>query len=1049
MINFSLNDLRLICESSTFSLAYDINEASLSEVKSVEMVSDEIMLINARTQGKKLYKQAINIYAQEEGLKIIGKCSCETGRNCKHVVAAALCYLDNEALEELNTASSPKAVKDEKQSWLKALEKSFEPLVEKEFLTSTIVLYELHLCKLAKEVELSIYTARELKSGGYGKVNRGRANSLFNSFKKPDYLRENDKEVIELFQVLSQGKKTTTTLRGKLGAMVLKGAIETGRCFWQKGHKNALCFAEDKNLELQWKEEGTKAFLDFGLDEKTYLIQSDPVYYVNSKDKTVGHLDTTLTHEQIALILKAPQVEHDEVESFALEMAKSLPQMLVKPPQSITLETKENAVIKPILHLSNQEGQNRVTLGFRYDDVYIKAIPAHSSFIDISRKLKLERNLELENFYGEKIAHFGFEKKNDALTTKEMHLWKAFLEAQDALEKEGFEIIKTPNFKLNFSNVTKVDVKVEQTSHWFDVGMHIMFENEKLPLLPILSQLLSKGIDLKKSEEVYFNLEDETYITLPSKLLEPILKTFYELLDKPNSEGFKLQRYEANVMENFKSDFFDVHDSSELKKIGQEIRKKEKIETHAKGLKAELRAYQKEGVAWMQFLRKYGFGGILADDMGLGKTVQTLAHLLIEKESGRLDRPTLIVAPTSLLGNWKSEIEKFTPSLSVALYYGPNRKDISIDINKYDLIITTYTLVNLDSEKLKKQKFYYLILDEAQKIKNARSESAKAIKELNAQYFLALSGTPMENHLGELHSIFDTVMPGFLGSLSSFKTLYQTPIEKNHCPQTQKRLNKRIKPFMLRRTKDLVAKELPPKTEMVRSVAFEGEQARLYETIRVSMEKSVRETIKTMGIGASHISILAALLKLRQVCCDPRLLKIEEAQKIVESAKLKMLMELVEELKEEGRKILIFSQFTSMLEIIESKMIETKTSYSLLTGSTLKRQEQIDTFNSGQSEVFLISLKAGGVGLNLTTADTVIHYDPWWNPAAQDQATDRAYRIGQDKPVFVYKLIVENSVEEKIVKMQEDKKALANAIYEGKEQGFSKMNEKDLLELFK
>ena len=1049
MINFSLNDLRLICEPSTFSLAYDINEASLSEVKSVEMVSDEIMLINARTQGKKLYKQAINIYAQEEGVKIIGKCSCEVGRNCKHVVSAALTYLDDEAFEEIQEEQSPVLSQNSKQTWLKALQKSFEPLAEKEFLTSTIILYELHLCKAGKDVELSIYTARQLKNGGYGKVNRGRVNSLFNSFKKPEYLRENDKEVVELFQVLCQGKKTTTSLRGKLGAMVLQGALETGRCFWQKGHKNALVFSNDKTLELQWKEDGTKAFLDLCLDEKTYLIASDPLLYVNTKEKTVGYLRSELTNEQVELILKAPKVQLDEVEHFALELAKTLPQLLVNPPKSIELNRLEYLEVKPVLHLSNHLGQNRVVLGFKYDDVYLNATPVHSSFVDMSKKLKLERDLEIENFYAEKLSTFGFEQKNEYLVTQEIHLWKAFLEGLAELEAEGFEIIKAPSFKLNFSNVNKVDVKVQQSSHWFDVGMHIMFENERLPLLPILSQLLSKGIDLKKSEEVYFNLEDETYITLPSKLLEPILKTFYELLDKPNSEGFKLQRYEANVIENFKSDFFDIEDSSELKRISQEIRKKEKINIDTKGLKADLRDYQKEGVSWMQFLRKYGFGGILADDMGLGKTVQTLANLLIEKESGRLDKASLIVAPTSLLGNWKSEIEKFTPALRVALYYGANRKEILNNINQYDLIITTYTLVNLDSEALKKQKFYYLVLDEAQKIKNARSESAKAIKELNAQYFLALSGTPMENHLGELHSIFDTVMPGFLGSISSFKTLYQTPIEKNHCLQTQKRLNKRIKPFMLRRTKDLVATELPPKTEMIRRIAFESEQARLYETIRVSMEKSVRETIKTMGIGASHISILAALLKLRQVCCDPRLLKIEEAQKIVESAKLQMLMELVAELKEEGRKILIFSQFTSMLEIIESKMLETKTSYSKLTGATRKRQEQIDTFNRGESDVFLISLKAGGVGLNLTTADTVIHYDPWWNPAAQDQATDRAYRIGQDKPVFVYKLIVENSVEEKIVKMQEDKKALANAIYEGKEQGFSKMNEKDLLELFK
>jgi len=412
-------------------------------------------------------------------------------------------------------------------------------------------------------------------------------------------------------------------------------------------------------------------------------------------------------------------------------------------------------------------------------------------------------------------------------------------------------------------------------------------------------------------------------------------------------------------------------------------------------------------------------------------------------------KPVLIIAPTSLLGNWKNEAHKFTPELKVSLYYGSGRKDILDNINNFDIIITTYTLLNLDIDTLKMLNFYYLILDEAQKIKNARSEVSKSAKMIQAQHFLALSGTPMENHLGELHSIFDTVMPGFLGTLKEFKTLYQNPIEKEHNLEVQQRLNTRLKPFMLRRTKDKVASELPLKTQMIRSVSLEKAQAGLYETIRTSMEKSVRESIKTMGLAKSHISILAALLKLRQVCCDPRLLKIEEAQRITQSAKLQMLLELVEELLDEGRRILIFSQFTSMLEIIEEQMIKAKVPYSKLTGATRKRQEQIDKFNANKTEVFLISLKAGGVGLNLTQADTVIHYDPWWNPAAEDQATDRAHRIGQDKPVFVYKLIVENSVEQKIVQMQEDKKALAQAIYDGKEQGFSKMDEKDLLDLFK
>lgn len=306
----------------------------------------------------------------------------------------------------------------------------------------------------------------------------------------------------------------------------------------------------------------------------------------------------------------------------------------------------------------------------------------------------------------------------------------------------------------------------------------------------------------------------------------------------------------------------------------------------------------------------------------------------------------------------------------------------------------------------------------------------------------------MENHLGELWAIFDVVMPNFLGDYKTFKTFYQTPIEQEHSQERQESLREKVAPFMLRRTKEKVATELPPKTIMTRSVTFEGDQAKLYEGIRISMEKKVREVIAEKGLGRSHITILDALLKLRQACCDPRLVPLAEAQKVKHSAKLEMLLELVEELLEEGRRILIFSQFTSMLSIIEEQLMQRDVPLTKLTGSTQNREKVIDKFTSGEAHVFLISLKAGGVGLNLTQADTVIHYDPWWNPAAEDQATDRAYRIGQDKPVFVYKLIIEDSVEEKILALQEQKKQLSNSLFNEKEEGVSVLDAESLLELF-
>ena len=327
---------------------------------------------------------------------------------------------------------------------------------------------------------------------------------------------------------------------------------------------------------------------------------------------------------------------------------------------------------------------------------------------------------------------------------------------------------------------------------------------------------------------------------------------------------------------------------------------------------------------------------------------------------------------------------------------------------------------------------------------------AIALKTFSSEYRLALSGTPIENHLGELWSIFSFLMPGFLDTLSFFKTFYQNPIEKEHSFERQNLLNKRVKPFMIRRTKEKVASELPAKSEIIKYTQFEAKQSKLYESIRVTMEKKVQEAVQAKGLGSSHITILDALLKLRQVCCDPSLLKIEEAQKVHESAKLELFLDLIDELMQEGRKVLVFSQFTSMLSIIEERIKIRKIKYTKLTGSTKKREEAIEQFTTGKADIFLISLKAGGVGLNLVEADTVIHYDPWWNPAVENQATDRAYRIGQTKAVFVYKLIVENTIEAKILEMQKKKQAIQDGIYdEDKQQEDIKFNGNELLELLK
>jgi SNF2 family DNA or RNA helicase len=353
-------------------------------------------------------------------------------------------------------------------------------------------------------------------------------------------------------------------------------------------------------------------------------------------------------------------------------------------------------------------------------------------------------------------------------------------------------------------------------------------------------------------------------------------------------------------------------------------------------------------------------------------------------------------------------------------------------IGAHDVILTTYPLLRRDREHLLKHRFHYIVLDEAQTVKNPKSQTTRLVYELKCAHKLCLTGTPMENHLGELWSMFHFLMPGFLGPLERFNRLFRNPVEKQGDAVRQMQLAKRIAPFLLRRTKQEVAAELPEKTEIMRSVALEGKQRDLYEAIRLAMDKKVREEIRKKGVARSHIMILDALLKLRQVCCDPRLVSLEQAQKVQQSAKMDLLLDILPEMVEEGRKILLFSQFVKMLELIEPELKKRGIGYAKLTGSTRKRDEVIDAFQNGEVPVFLISLKAGGVGLNLTAADTVIHYDPWWNPAVENQATDRAHRIGQQNAVFVYKLVTEATVEEKILALQQKKQALADAVYSGK-----------------
>lgn len=446
----------------------------------------------------------------------------------------------------------------------------------------------------------------------------------------------------------------------------------------------------------------------------------------------------------------------------------------------------------------------------------------------------------------------------------------------------------------------------------------------------------------------------------------------------------------------------------------------------AKALTAKLREYQRSGYAWLWQLHENRMTGILADDMGLGKTVQALALLTKAKEEEG-DAPTLIVCPTSVLSVWKQEVKKWAPSLSVMVWHGAERAENRRMLKKTDIVVTTYAILRRDIEELSKIRFRYAILDEAQYIKNWATTTAKSAKQLTADHRLALSGTPVENHLADLWAIFDFLAPNFLGKLSDFQKNYVRPIEDGDT-KTLEALRARIRPFVMRRRKEDVAQELPPKTEQTLFVQFSRSQLGLYNRILKTAKSEILGRIEEVGLEKSQMTILAALTRLRQVCCDPRLLGLPDASALPPSAKLEAFTELISDCVGSGRKVLVFSQFVEMQKLLGDALGELKVPYLWLHGGTKNREELVQQFQSKSGPpVFLISLKAGGSGLTLTEADTVIHYDPWWNPAVEDQATDRAHRIGQDKPVMVYRLVCEDTVEQKMVELGQRKREVAES----------------------
>ena len=817
----------------------------------------------------------------------------------------------------------------------------------------------------------------------------------------------------------------------------------------------------------------------------------DATVWVDPGDGTIGHLSRSVTLGILYAVKDSPVVMPEHAPAVAAALPVTLGDLALPRPGSSRRIRRDAAARHARLVLGEEQAREglsywsghvrlpTLTLSFVYDGHEVRhADEGEPAFVEGDTIVTLSRDLGWEGSCADTVLLCGavpvedleMHVPSDRMAKTDfvfadgelsLHLLEpsSTRDAMDfafrvvtELRQDGWEIVETSRWPYRLSTepaTLSVTTRTEtgdgfQGHDWFSLGFSAEIGGKTVDVAPLIAAFLEQMGDAwddipdidtltrdLAARPIYLDRGKKGYVALD---LSPLARLLHLFLTH-HAELGALHPTEANVArlaeEALAGSSVRFSDSAGILPLAQSLNRLSAIEAMSPpaGLTATLRGYQAYGAAWMGTLIEAGFGGVLADDMGLGKTIQTLALLQARRERGAAG-PALLIVPTSLLHGWQSQAAQFTPDLRLVVLHGPGRHALREQLDGADLVITTYPLLVRDRDWLAARPWPLVILDEAQTLKNPASQMAKVLREVPAQGRLALTGTPLENSLQDLWTLMDWLVPGLLGNRKQFVSLFRTPIEKHGDTAAQARLNRRVRPFLLRRTKEEVAAELPPRTEILDRVDLPKPQQALYETVRSAMDVRVREAIATRGLAASRITVLDALLKLRQVCCDPSLVKTEAARSVTDSAKRTRLRELVTELVAEGRRVLVFSQFVTMLQLIAQDLAEAGIASLSLTGQTQDRAGVLDAFAKGHAPVFLLSLKAGGVGLTLTEADTVILYDPWWNPAVERQAMDRAHRIGQTKPVFVHRLVAAGTVEEKILDMQARKQALADALFD-------------------
>ncbi len=1049
----------------------------------VELISQDRGHLHLHVRGSGWSQYCVDIFDTGEGIGY--QCNCPANVNfeiCKHIVASLL-FIE----KQLAPQNRPKKWQTHLDDALRFID--YYPIQNKRRSKQTLLFLSLHPSYYGYDYQLNGYRfdlkqfSDELLNGKDGVDNHALADYLLSH---PEIAHA--KKVVGSTAALSSGNDVnispplkavlelilddhhyyqTTSLSAKLDALrQFEVPIFSGndkRPFINRlnisPHLAQVRFdlaEQDDLLTLSLKADVGDQTVD--LHQKSIEIFGSGPYWLKT-DTLLAKCDDPYAHHFVQRLINKGQIFIPKaqksffVNHYLVPFLEFLPlggTAVAQQKLNTDLEGKQ-------LFLEEKEGELVATLHFKYGYVSLPHSPTYPhlttildesssdaerlTLIDVRRDAEQEEDI----YRATSSAQHGLKyapKMSDKTYVLRSRVTPIdfLLKKLPVLAANGYEIFGEEDLKSVRVNRHKPTISFNVSSgiDWFDIQTLIQFGDVPIDLKTVRQSLRRK--------ERFVKLADGTIGEIPEEWLEKYRHLFY--LGEQNEDNIRFSNHHLTLLDQLLAQADQAQVDAQYQERLQQLRSFEGIAERPlpEGFVGELRPYQKAGLNWLHFLNEFSFGGCLADDMGLGKTIQVLVLLQALHEQDNTLPPNLIVLPRSLLINWEREAQRFTPNLKIFTHFGKDRPQNTEQFAEANLILTTYGVVRRDIKMLREFTFHYIILDESQAIKNPNTKIAKSVRLLKSQHRLVMTGTPVENSTFELWSQFAFLNPGLLGSVDYFRSEFSNPIERNNDQTAAELLRKIVYPFILRRTKDQVALDLPPRSDRVMYVEMDKAQRKVYTKTRDNYRAQLLGLIESEGMNSARFKVLEGLLRLRQICNHPKLVREKFRG---DSAKMALLLETLQTLQQEGHKALVFSQFVQMLHLIRDEMDRLGLTYTYLDGRTRKRQERVDTFqNDPNLSFFLISLKAGGVGLNLTAADYVIHVDPWWNPAVEMQASDRSHRIGQDKPVFVYKLITKDSVEEKILELQQRKQNLVEQLITAEGSFLKQLTAEDVQVLF-